>query len=285
MCELMGLSFAQPISADFSIRAFAARDEENADGWGLAWYPDQSVALVKEPIRWQASTYTGFLENYTRLQSRIYIAHVRHKTSGGPTYADTHPFVRELHGREFCFAHNGTLTGGFWQLAVRRFRPVGQTDSEHLFCHLLDSFVETSDPLGSDESWKFLHARFREVNQFGRLNCMLSDGKRLICYHDMNGFKGLTYRKVPIRDHAVRRFEDETVRIALDSEAVNYGIVVATRPLSTQDWHALHAGEMIVLEDGLVRFPTNRPTRPVQPPSPNGEAETKDVGRIFNPAE
>ena len=32
MCELMGLSFEQPMSADFSIRAFALRDVENADG-------------------------------------------------------------------------------------------------------------------------------------------------------------------------------------------------------------------------------------------------------------
>ena len=47
MCELMGLSFAKPISADFSIREFALRSEENADGWGLGWYPDQSLAVEK----------------------------------------------------------------------------------------------------------------------------------------------------------------------------------------------------------------------------------------------
>ena len=40
MCELMGCQFAQPVQADFSIREFARRDEENADGWGLAWYVD-----------------------------------------------------------------------------------------------------------------------------------------------------------------------------------------------------------------------------------------------------
>src|SRR6185295_11750557 len=50
MCELMGLSFDQPVSADFSLRAFACRDAENPDGWGLAWYPDQSLALVKEAL-------------------------------------------------------------------------------------------------------------------------------------------------------------------------------------------------------------------------------------------
>ena len=33
MCELMGYSFAKPIVADFTIREFARRGEENADGW------------------------------------------------------------------------------------------------------------------------------------------------------------------------------------------------------------------------------------------------------------
>ena len=51
MCELMAMSFEAPISADFSIREFAARGEENPDGWGLGWYPDRSLAVVKEPVR------------------------------------------------------------------------------------------------------------------------------------------------------------------------------------------------------------------------------------------
>ena len=37
MCELMAMSFEAPVSADFSLREFAARGEENPDGWGLGW--------------------------------------------------------------------------------------------------------------------------------------------------------------------------------------------------------------------------------------------------------
>src|SRR5712691_10887734 len=119
MCELLGLSFAHPISADFSMCEFEQRDEENPDGWGLAWYPDQSLAIVKEPVEWRESQHSGFLAKYHALQSRIYIAHVRHKTTGGvPTHADTHPFSRELAGREYCFAHHGTLAGPFWEIPL-----------------------------------------------------------------------------------------------------------------------------------------------------------------------
>src|SRR5712675_2361452 len=93
MCELLGLSFARPLSADFSIRVFALRAAENADGWGLAWYPDRSLAIVKEALDWRESLYSRFLETYQGLRSEIYIAHVRHRsTSGTPTHADTHPF-------------------------------------------------------------------------------------------------------------------------------------------------------------------------------------------------
>src|SRR5439155_640401 len=132
MCELMALSFAKSIPADFSIREFALRSDENADGWGLGWYPDQSLAVVKEPVEWRASPYTGFLETYPHLQARIYIGHVRHKTTGSvATHADTHPFGRELAGQDFCFAHNGTLEGGFWELPLGRFRPIGDTGWRH----------------------------------------------------------------------------------------------------------------------------------------------------------
>src|SRR5688572_10873657 len=105
MCELMGYSFASPIQADFSIREFACRGEENADGWGLAWYPDRSLSLIKEAVKWKSSLHTDFLETYSGITTSLCIAHVRHLTTGRPTHADTHPFAREWRGTESCFAH------------------------------------------------------------------------------------------------------------------------------------------------------------------------------------
>src|ERR1019366_7047924 len=144
MCELMGMSLTKPVVANVSIQAFSQRSQENPDGWGLAWYPDRSLAIVKQPMRWSVQ-HTQFLEHYPGLLSSIYVAHVRQRTTGSaPTHADTHPFSRELNGREYCFAHNGTLTGAFWQRPLGRFRPIGSTDSEYLFCLLLaelDSFA------------------------------------------------------------------------------------------------------------------------------------------------
>ena len=76
--EEMGMS-EQVLTVRGVRRTFEA---ENADGWGLAWYPDRSVAVVKEALDWRESPYSKFLESYARLRSPIYIAHVRHRSTG-----------------------------------------------------------------------------------------------------------------------------------------------------------------------------------------------------------
>ncbi len=249
MCALLGMAFSKPIVAGFSIREFASWGEDNADGWGLAWYPDNSAAVVKEPISWRSSSHTGFLEGYHNLQSRLYIAHVRHRTTGRePTHADTHPFVRELAGKEYCFAHNGTLQNYQASLPLGQFQPLGSTDSEYLFCHLLEELARQEKNLDEEAGWRWLHARLLDVNGLGKLNCLLTDGQRLFCYHDRAGFKSLTYCQVYILGQGAHHFEDPTVQIDLEGEPLNHGFVVATQPLSSKGWKVLAPGELLVLE-------------------------------------
>jgi predicted glutamine amidotransferase len=258
MCELMGLSFAKPLSAAFSMGAFGGRDHENPDGWGLAWYPDRSAAVVKEPVSWRSSKHITFLESYQGLLSSIYLAHVRHKTVGSvPTHADTHPFVRELDGYDYCFAHNGTLTN-FADLALGRFKPIGQTDSEHAFCHVLMRLSERPSRLRNEEDWCWLHDVFAGINKLGKFNCLLSDGQRLFCYFDRQGHKGLFLRKIHLADHEVRAFRDEELQVELAGDSVNHGYAVASHPLSEVGWHRFREGELAVLECGMLRFSSHR---------------------------
>lgn len=254
MCELMGLSFAEPVAAKFLIHDFAARDVENADGWGLAWYPDQSLALVKEALTWRKSDYSHFLEGYQRIKAKIYLAHVRHKSTGGePTHADTHPFAREFAGREYCFAHNGTLPN-FLTLPMGLFTPVGDTDSERIFCYLLDAIAVGQKKMDSEADWRWFHGKLAELNQQGTLNCLLSDGCRLFGYRDVTGWKGLALRKIRFHGAEERHFEDTTMEIAVAGDATNHGCVLATRPLSDTGWHELKLGELVVLERGRLTF-------------------------------
>jgi glutamine amidotransferase len=277
MCELMGMSFARPVVASVSISAFSERSIDNADGWGLAWYPDRSCAMVKQPVRWTMQ-HTQFLEHYPGLLSSIYVAHVRQKTTGKttPTHADTHPFSRELNGREYCFAHNGTLTGHFWERPLGRFRPIGHTDSEYLFCLLLaelESFAhlaeEIEDTRQIDElqrvgrhegerQWKWLHQFLLHMNKYGRLNCILTDGEWMLVYHDRNGWKNLTYHNVLMHADSETNFGDATMAVNLQAAPVNHGAIVATNPLSVDGWERFAAGELKILHAGNIVF-SSRP--------------------------
>lgn len=57
------------------------------------------------------------------------IAHIRQANRGEVALENTHPFTRELWGRNWTYAHNGQLSG-YKSLETGNFRPVGETDSE-----------------------------------------------------------------------------------------------------------------------------------------------------------
>jgi glutamine amidotransferase len=249
------MSFDTPLAAEITIREFASRSHDNPDGWGLAWYPDQSVAIIKEALAWQSSKHTIFLESYPELRSKIYIGHVRHRTVGGAvTHADTHPFVRELNGREYCFAHNGTITDLKREFPLTRFLPLGTTDSEHIFCYLLDEIANGHADLQSQETWSWLHEKLRLMNLHGRMNILLSDGRSLFCYRDVNGHKGLTWRPFPGYDPQPGRLEDQEVKIDLHEAPVNFGAAIATAPLSGDGWQSVGTGELLVFQDGRLVY-------------------------------
>lgn len=256
MCELLGLCLNRPVSASITIRQFGDRDAQNADGWGLAWYPDRSIALIKEPVSWSSSGHTDFLESYRGITSSIYMAHVRHKTVGGvATHADTHPFVRELGGREYCFAHNGTLEMTTDKLPLGRFRPIGGTDSEHLFAHLMSALADRGATLEEPAQWELLHELLVAANRFGKLNCLLSDGRTLFCYRDRGGHKGLGRRAIEIGHAAPNKLRDAELTVHFEKDSSAQGFVVATHPLDAEDWDPIPTGELIAFQQGRQVYP------------------------------
>ena len=50
MCDLLGLSFNVPITAKISLDIFQQRGQVNPDGWGLAFYKDDRLQIIKELI-------------------------------------------------------------------------------------------------------------------------------------------------------------------------------------------------------------------------------------------
>jgi glutamine amidotransferase len=91
---------------------------------------------------------------------------------------NTHPFVRELWGRYWVFAHNGDL-GGLPPRLHGAFRPVGDTDSERAFCWLMQELAKAHAAVPSvAELTLTLRELLPQPAAHGNFNLLLSNGRR-----------------------------------------------------------------------------------------------------------
>lgn len=259
MCELLGMSFNVPVRPSISFRGFRQKGKKNPHGWGLAFYPDKSAQVIKEPLRADESPLSRFLQKYAGIRSKIFIAHVRFASKGQPSYANTHPFQRELNGTEYVFAHNGTID--ISRMELGRFKPVGETDSEHVFCHLLDCIEKKrNNPVETGRFFDWLAEKLKEINKHGTFNCIFSDGEHLFCYCDKNRHNaGLSYveRKSP---YGRIRLLDEDWEICLTEEKDpnQRGFIIATKKLTDEPWETFKPCELIVFKNGCMIYSNHR---------------------------
>ena len=258
MCELLGMCFNQPVQPKVSFRAFRKRGRYNPDGWGLAFYPDKSAIVFKEPLMSEVSLLSRFVQGYSYIRSKIFVAHVRHGSAGARSYKNTHPFSRELNGVEYVFAHNGTLYN-FKSLELGRFKPLGDTDSEYVFCHILDEIEKRKIEEWTESEFRWLYEKFREINEYGTFNCLMSNGKYLFAYHDLDGYEGLHYvKRVAPFGPIVLLDEDYEINLAEEKDPSQRGYIVATKPLTNESWQNFKPGEFIVFKNGDVIYPPGK---------------------------
>lgn len=262
MCELLGLCFNLPVRPDISFRGFRHRGENNPDGWGIAFFPDESAQIIKEEISAKQSKLSKFLLDYLEIEAPIFIGHVRRASTGGISRKNTHPFNRELNGTEYVFAHNGKLNHE--NLELGRFKPIGETDSETAFCYLLHRIenapTDILKSMNKNKYFDWLAERLEEINKYGSLNCIFSDGKYLLCYHDKDGYNGLCfvqrrspYGKVKLVD------EDWEVNLAEEKSPDQEGYIVATKRLTkAEHWEDFEPGELIVFTEGKIAYSNKR---------------------------
>jgi len=256
MCELLGLCFNKPIAPSISFIGFRQRGEVNRHGWGVAFYPDHSAQVIKEPINAGASELSNFLKGYKHMSSKILLAHVRHATVGSHTRMNTHPFQRELGGRDYVFAHNGDLRGGYKKgLPLGMYRPVGETDSEHAFCHLLELVRKRGVAQWSHADYAWLEDRLRRINRFGVFNCLLSDGEHLFAYRGFDEKRTLYFlNRVPPYGRVRLLDQDFSIDLGKGRHPGTFGFIVATRPLTDEAWIPFPGGRLLVFRDGKTVY-------------------------------
>lgn len=250
MCELLGMSANVPTDIRFSFAGLARRGGDtgpHGDGWGIAFYEDRGCRSFHDPEPSARSDLARLLRAYP-IKSRVVVAHVRRANRGRVALENTHPFTRELWGRQWTFAHNGQLAG-VKKLPLGRFRPIGTTDSEHAFCWLLGElegrFARLPSPTRLDAALPSLFARLAELGVF---NVLVSDGRSL--YAHCGKRLSVITRRAPF-GKATLIDDDLQVDFAAETTPNDVVTVVATRPLTRdEEWRDLVPGETLILREG-----------------------------------
>ena len=247
MCQLLGMNANTPTDVMFSFTGLAARADEHKDGFGIAFFEDRGLRLFVDHHGARRSPVAELVKNYP-IRSDNVIAHIRKATQGRVALENTHPFMRELWGRYWVFAHNGNLVD-FHPRLHGAFRPVGDTDSERAFCWLMQELAKAHAAVPSIQE---LSCTLRELlpllARHGTFNMLLSNGQALWAHASTQLFS-------LVRQHpfgaAQLADEDLSVDFSQHTTAADRVVMVATQALTQGEaWRAFASGELRVFQDG-----------------------------------
>ena len=252
MCELLGMNCNVPTDICFSFTGFQARGgatDVHRDGWGIAFFEGRGVRVFLDPQPSWESPVAELVRNYP-IRSTNVIAHIRKATHGAVGLENTHPVMRELWGRYWIFAHNGKLDD-YAPALHGGFLPVGQTDSELAFCHLLQTLRQRfpqGEP-GRSALCAALEEFAAEVRPHGPFNFMLSNGDCLFAHRSTE----LSYivRQAPF---AVAHLKDQDVAVDFNelTSPDDRVALIATLPLTDNEtWLPLPMESVTMFVDGL----------------------------------
>src|SRR5919198_3687090 len=177
MCRVFGCVAAEPASIRHELleaeNPLIRQSEEHDSGWGMAVYPrpGSDLSLIRFP---EAAYNDGSFIGATSMRGRIFNVHVRRATMGGLSLVNTHPFCLGT----YSLCHNGTIVRYPRLLEPEVSRPIGDTDSEHLFNLLMSQY----DPAEPVECLRRTVRTTVERSPFSGLNILFSDGERLFAY-------------------------------------------------------------------------------------------------------
>ena len=264
MCELLAMSSSHPATVTYSMREFARHGgltADHADGWGIAYVDDRDVRVFRDTDAAAESPYLR-LVSALGFRSDVVVSHIRKATQGEVAVRNTQPFTRELGGRVHVFAHNGDLHGidGEPEMKLGRYLPIGDTDSEHVFCVLLHRlsllWTESQEIPGLARRLRVVAAFASDIRRLGPANFIYTDGDAIF----LHGHK----RKSPC-DGVMRTpglyflcrscevtpgpIEIPGLEIALETQRV---VLAASVPLTGEGWTPLAEGEVVAVRKGEV---------------------------------
>ena len=253
MCQLLGMNCNVPTDICFSFTGFQARGgltDHHTDGWGITFFEGKGVRQFLDPNASAHSPVADFIRTYP-IKSKNVIAHIRKATQGEVKLENTHPFVREIWGQYWSFAHNGDLKE-FTPKLDGRFLPVGNTDSEKAFCYILQElkkeFGETCPEL--KRLGQKLHQLTLELAAYGAFNFLLSNGEFMLAHCSTR--LASIIRKAPFK---VAHLKDQDVTVDFSEVTTTHDrvAVIATYPLTeNEEWLVHSPGTLLLFIEGAI---------------------------------
>mmetsp|Transcript_16083 Transcript_16083/g.34777 ORF Transcript_16083/g.34777 Transcript_16083/m.34777 type:complete len:528 (+) Transcript_16083:186-1769(+) len=290
MCQLLGMNCASPTDFNFSFRGFKCRGgntDIHAHGWGLAIYEGRGVRTFHDPLPCAESPIAEMVSSYP-IKTLNMMAHIRYATQGGVSLENVHPFQREMWGIQWTFAHNGEVpkftpknpqeSGGCGTKEVpmlgrcteTMYHPVGDTDSEAVFCSMLNALrfeFKTLPPLPLlyEAIQKLSCEIVRGQEKETIFNYLLGCGQYTMFAFSWPGsregskvWNGLHYL---VRSPPFKTAQLKDVNYAVDFNETNGKsdrvAIIATKPLTTnENWKEFERGQLLMFDNGL---PCSRP--------------------------
>lgn len=255
MCELLAMSANVPTDICFSFSGLMQRGGNTGphrDGWGITFYEGKGCRSFKDPMPSAKSPIAKLVTDYP-IKSEAVICHIRQANSGKVCLENTHPFTRQIWGKNWTYAHNGQLKDFKEALPLKLHIPVGTTDSEHAFCWMLDQlhYRFAGQEPSAEVLFLYIAQLSNTIDRLGVFNLTLTDGKYIFAYCS-NNLHWLTRRapfgKASLIDaEIVVNFNEKTT----PNDVVS---IIATQPLTDdeawhkmkpQQWHLFCLGESV----------------------------------------
>lgn len=180
MCELLGITAKNPISATDLLLSFYQHSVSHPHGWGLAVFFRGGVSVEKEPLRAIDSRYLrSRLDRGVECTSLF--AHIRYATVGRIESTNCHPFVwDDKSGRTWTLVHNGTLfESGPTSVFINQQE--GKTDSERLLLYIINRMdleqIKNGVPPNPQQRFHIIDDIIHEMAPGNKLNLMICDGE------------------------------------------------------------------------------------------------------------
>jgi len=267
VCELFAVSSRLPATVNFCLEEFARHGGltgPHKDGWGISYYAeDGAVRLYKEPEPASGSEWVRFIEEH-HIRAAIVLSHIRRATQGGRSLKNTQPFRRELGGKFHVFAHNGDLVGIADDPAftLGSHRPVGETDSEYAFCALMARlqalWLSCSGVPAIDERLCVITDFARDLRRLGTANFLYSDSDALFVHGNERRHRPDEAARPPGLHVLHRTCGPEPDQFCADGLQIASAsgrqemVLVASVPLTDEDWRPLECGEVLTLRQGKI---------------------------------